>query len=132
MTSISKSLGLAMAACAITLAGCATQPGPPRHASAPASSARTAPPAGRGLAVQASAFESFMRHARAIDAGFSDPSDVAQALQTGAGHEPGELEAGMIAYAATSIYLFKELPSLASALSSLASSAHDKRAIRAR
>ena len=89
-----------MAACAITLAGCATQPGPPRHASAPASSARTAPPAGRGLAVQASAFESFMRHARAIDAGFSDPSDVAQALQTGAGHEPGELEAGMIAYAA--------------------------------
>jgi hypothetical protein len=59
-----------------------------------------APPPDRGLAVQASAFESFMRHARTIDAGFSGPSDVAQALQTGAGHEPHELEAGMIAYAA--------------------------------
>ena len=41
-----------------------------------------------------------MRHARGIDAGFSGPADVAQALQTGAGHEPKELEAGMIAYAA--------------------------------
>ena len=41
-----------------------------------------------------------MRHARGIDAGFSGPADVAQALQTGASHEPHELEAGMIAYAA--------------------------------
>ena len=41
-----------------------------------------------------------MRRARGIDAGFSGPADVAQALQTGAGHEPKELEAGMIAYAA--------------------------------
>jgi hypothetical protein len=56
--------------------------------------------ADRGLAAQASAFESFMRRARAIDAGFSGPADVAQALQTGASHEPHELEAGMIAYAA--------------------------------
>jgi hypothetical protein len=99
VTNISKSLGLAVA-CAIALAGCATRPEPPRRAAALPPSAHVAPPTDRGLAVQASAFESFMRHARAIDAGFSGPSDVAQALQTGAGHEPKELEAGMIAYAA--------------------------------
>jgi len=52
------------------------------------------------LIAQASAFESFMRRARGIEPGFSGPADVAQALQTGASHEPHELEAGMIAYAA--------------------------------
>jgi hypothetical protein len=103
MSNISKNLGLAVA-CAVALAGCATQPKPTRFAAAPAPSSHIASPAlpaaDRGLAVQASAFESFMRHARAIDASFSGPSDVAQALQTGAGHEPHELESGMIAYAA--------------------------------
>ena len=39
------------------------------------------------LPLQASAFESYMRRARAIDASFSGPGDVAQALQTGAAHE---------------------------------------------
>ena len=63
--------------------------------------ARAAPAgAERGLAAEASAFESFMRRARGIDAGFSGPADVAQALQTGASHDPHELEAGMVAYAA--------------------------------
>ena len=54
----------------------------------------------RGLAAQASAFEGFMRHARGIDAGFSGPAQVAQALQVGAGYDPKSLEAGVIAYAA--------------------------------
>jgi hypothetical protein len=100
MTKTIKSLGLTLAACAVTLAGCATGPEPPRVAAPPPSARLAAPPTERGLAVQASAFESFMRHARGIDADFSGPSDVAQALQTGAGHEPHELESGMIAYAA--------------------------------
>jgi hypothetical protein len=54
----------------------------------------------RSLQVRAAAFESFMRHARGIDPAFAGPADVAQALQTGASHEPHELEAGMIAFAA--------------------------------
>jgi hypothetical protein len=54
----------------------------------------------RALAAQAGAFEGFMRHARGIDAGFSGPAEVAQALQTGAAYEPRNLEAGVIAYAA--------------------------------
>ena len=59
-----------------------------------------AQPAPRDLVAEASAFESFMRHARAIDAGFSGPGEVAQAVQTGASHAPVELETGMVAYAA--------------------------------
>lgn len=94
-----RRLGLALAACAATLAGCATKPEPPRISSAPP--ALQAPVgASEGLAAQASAFESFMRHASRINAVFSGPSDVTQALQTGAAHEPHQLEAGMIAYAA--------------------------------
>ena len=54
----------------------------------------------RSLAVEASAFESFMRHARGIDPAFAGSAEVAQALQTGAAHEPREFEAGMVAYAA--------------------------------
>ena len=104
MTSKIARAGVAAAACATILAGCAAEPQRP---SARAWAARSAPPlaqaapaAERGLAVQASAFESFMRRARGIEPGFSGPADVAQALQTGAGHDPHELEAGMVAYAA--------------------------------
>ena len=84
------------------LTACATPPAPPQRLAAapPPRLDIVPPPTDRSLAVQASAFESFMRHARGIDAGFSGPADVAQALQTAAGHEPKELEAGMIAYAA--------------------------------
>jgi hypothetical protein len=56
-------------------------------------------PAGR-VETQAMAFESFMRRARGIDPGFASPSDVSQALQVGASHDPVQLEAGMVAYAA--------------------------------
>lgn len=41
-----------------------------------------------------------MRHAAGIDATFSGPAEVAQALQTGAAYEPKGMEAGAIAYAA--------------------------------
>ena len=34
------------------------------------------------------AFESFMRRARGIDAGFANASDVREGLQVGAGYEP--------------------------------------------
>jgi len=49
---------------------------------------------------RASAFESFTRKAQAIDAGFTGPAAVSQALQVGAGYEPKQLEAGLIAYSA--------------------------------
>ena len=110
MTNI-KSLSLALVACVVAVAGCATQPARPKavatRSAAPRAYAQQPyrPPApaatpDRGLQVQAAAFESFMRHARGIDPAFASPADVAQALQTGASHEPHELEAGMIAYAA--------------------------------
>jgi hypothetical protein len=92
-----KGSGLALAVAAATLAGCSTAPKP-----APSRAQLKPPPvaATRDLAAQASAFESFMRHARGIDPDFSGPAEVAQALQTGASHDPLELEAGMVAYAA--------------------------------
>jgi hypothetical protein len=91
---IIQSLGLTAAVAA--LAGCANTP-PQRQPTA----RQAAPaPAQRNLAAQASAFEGFMRHAANIDATFSGPAEVAQALQTGAAYEPKGMEAGVIAYAA--------------------------------
>ncbi|MDB5424417.1 MAG: hypothetical protein JWQ29_1833 [Phenylobacterium sp.] len=92
-----QSLGLAAAVAA--LAGCATAPAPSRPVARHSTPAPLAP-TDRALAAQAGAFEGFMRHAAAIDAGFSGPSEVAQALQTGAAYDPKDLEAGAIAYAA--------------------------------
>jgi hypothetical protein len=81
----------------LALAGCATGVPNARHAGVQPGSA--APPAD-GVETQAMAFESFMRQARAIDPAFSSPREVSQALQVGASHEPRQLEAGMVAYAA--------------------------------
>jgi hypothetical protein len=118
MMTKTKNLGLALnagiGAGLILLAGCASQPAHQRTAALRPLPARphaagaqrsTAPSvetasADRSLQLRAAAFESFMRHARGIDPAFSGPADVAHALQTGANHEPHELEAGMIAYAA--------------------------------
>ena len=104
MTNTFKDLGrglalTAAACCALALTGCATHPQAPRlsRAAAAQPNARLAAPHDAALAAEASAFESFMRHARGIAPDFSGPSDVAQALQTGAGHEPHQLESGMIA-----------------------------------
>jgi hypothetical protein len=90
--------GVIAAAAAVVLAGCATSPAPQREAAAPRYQPTAA--ADERLEAQASAFETFMHKAQGIDPGFSSPTDVAQALQTGASHEPKQLEAGMIAYAA--------------------------------
>jgi hypothetical protein len=93
----SRHLKASAAVCAglvLSLAGCATET--PRKAEV---AAHIEPPAGR-VEVQAMAFESFMRRARAIDPGFSSADDVSAALQIGASHEPHQLEAGMVAYAA--------------------------------
>ena len=105
--------GLALAAALAAVAGCATSPPPAKQAPlarrsphgnpygfGAASGPSEAAHEDRGLVAQAGAFESYMRRARAIDAGFSGPGEVAQALQTGAAHEPVELESGMVAYAA--------------------------------
>jgi len=104
-----KSFGLFAGTCALLLAGCASEP-PRRAAMRPNErmAMRPAPPRAQealaprqaDLIAQASAFESFMRHARGIDGDFSGPAEVAQAVQTGAAHAPGELESGMVAYAA--------------------------------
>lgn len=48
----------------------------------------------------ASAFESYTTHAGAIAPGFASGRDVAGAVAVGAAHEPQQLEAGMVAYAA--------------------------------
>jgi len=54
----------------------------------------------RDLVAAASAFESYTRTASAIEAGFKGPRDIARAVEVGASHDPRQLEAGMIAYAA--------------------------------
>lgn len=85
-------VGLAGAAALALLVGCATTP-PKQTAS---SAVRVSPK----LEAQASAFESFMRNARNIDARFSGPAEVAEGLRVGSAYEPKQFEAGMIAYAA--------------------------------
>jgi hypothetical protein len=95
-------------ACVALLSACASEP--PRQAMRPGERMAMRPtpaPDGRALGsrqadlvAQAGAFESYMRRARAIDGAFSGPAEVAQAVQTGAAHVPGELETGMVAYAA--------------------------------
>jgi hypothetical protein len=54
----------------------------------------------RDVVAAASAFETYTRTAGAIEPGFSGPRAVVGALQVGASHDPRQLEAGMIAYAA--------------------------------
>lgn len=54
----------------------------------------------RDLVAAASAFETYTRTAGAIDPGFSGPRAVAGAVQVAAAHDPRQIEAGMIAYAA--------------------------------
>ena len=83
--------GLVAIAALSVLAGCATKA--PTGAGA---SARV----DRQIETQASAFESFMRNARGIDGSFAGPAEVAEGLRIGAGYEPKQLEAGMVAYAA--------------------------------
>jgi hypothetical protein len=48
----------------------------------------------------ASAFESYTTHGAAIRPGFASGREVASAMRIGAAHEPQQLEAGMVAYAA--------------------------------
>lgn len=86
-------LGLAAAATAILLAGCAATPPSQRGAA-------QAVRADRQIEAQASAFEAFMRNARAIDDKFSGPAAVNEGLRVGAAYDPKQMEAGMIAYAA--------------------------------
>src|ERR1700753_2898732 len=54
----------------------------------------------RDLVADASAFETYTRTTGAIDARFASPQDIAQALRVAASHDPRQLEAGMVAYAA--------------------------------
>lgn len=86
-------LGLAAA---IALAGCATGSSP----TSPPARGRPAVGVDASLAARASAFEAYTRRTGAIDAAFANPGEIARGLQTAAGYEPRELEAGMVAYAA--------------------------------
>lgn len=84
----------ALAASLLVLAGCASSS--PVRGPAPGPAAK----ADRQLETQASAFESFMRRARAIDASFAGPAEVREGLAIGSAYEPKQFEAGMVAYAA--------------------------------
>ena len=79
------------------MAGCAESPARPQTRTYYSPSVRATPST---LTAEASVFESYMRRARGIDASFSGPAEVSQALQTGATGEPRQLESGMIAYGA--------------------------------
>ena len=88
--------GLACAA-GLVLASCANSPEKPQARTYYSPTVRATP---SNLTAQAGVFEAYMRRARSIDSSFSGPGEVSQALQTGASHEPRQLEEGMIAYAA--------------------------------
>jgi hypothetical protein len=92
---ILKRVGPMAAVATLALAGCATH-----KPQAPAQRLAEAPAPPDGVASEAMVFEGFMRRARAIDPGFSSASEVSEALQVAAAHEPNQLEAGMVAYAA--------------------------------
>jgi hypothetical protein len=89
--------GAGLAAVTVVLAGCAQTPEKPQARTYYSPAVRATP---SNLTAEASVFETYMRRAKAIDASFAGPSEVSQALQTGASHEPRQLEQGMIAYAA--------------------------------
>jgi len=89
--------GAALAAVTVVVAGCAEAPKKPEAHSYYSPEVRATP---SNLTAEASVFESYMRRARGIDASFSGPGEVSEALQTGASHEPRQLEEGMIAYGA--------------------------------
>jgi hypothetical protein len=84
---------------AVVLSGCATSSAPPPSAKAPSQGSSSAY-YDAGLASQAAAFEAYTRRAAAIDPSFASPGEIGQALRVGAGYEPRQLDAGMIAYAA--------------------------------
>ena len=88
--------GVTAAAC-VVLASCADAPARPQARTYYSPSVQATPST---LTAEASVFEGYMRRARSIDASFSGPRDVSDALQAGASHEPRQFESGMIAYAA--------------------------------
>jgi hypothetical protein len=91
-------LGAAVAAAAsMVLAGCAGDAPRPQARTYYSPQVRATP---SHLTAEASAFEAYMRHARAIPASFGSAEQVSQALATSASHEPRQFESGMIAYAA--------------------------------
>jgi hypothetical protein len=100
-SSIRLSRALAAAALTAVLAACAA-PAPPPAPPPPAPVAVVVPPISLSPRVveQASAYRAYVTHASAISPGFTGGGDVAQALKTGEGYEPGQLLRGAIAYGA--------------------------------
>lgn len=88
--------GLACAA-SVVLASCAEEAPRPEAHTYYSPAVRATP---SSLTAEAAPFEAYMRRARGIDASFSGPGEVSEALTTGARHEPRQFETGMIAYAA--------------------------------
>ncbi|WP_372783120.1 hypothetical protein [Phenylobacterium sp.] len=82
------------------LAGCAA-PAPPAPPPPPAPVA-VIPPISLSPRVveQAAAYRAYVAHAGAISPNFAAAGEVAQAVKTGAGYEPGQLLRGAIAYGA--------------------------------
>ena len=101
-SSIRLSRALAASALTAVLAACAA-PAPPAAPPPPAPvAAAVVPPISLSPRVveQASAYRAYVTHASAISPGFTAGGDVAQALKTGEGYEPGQLLRGAIAYGA--------------------------------
>jgi hypothetical protein len=99
--SVRSSHLLAAISLAAVVSGCAAPkveaPPPP-----PAPVAVVVPPIALSPRVveQASAYRAYVARAGAISPGFTNGSDVAQGLKTGASYEPGQLLRGAIAYGA--------------------------------
>jgi len=55
---------------------------------------------GRRVTDAATAYDGYVRHAAAIDPGFSDPAAVQRAVKAGSDYQPEQLQQGIVAYAA--------------------------------
>lgn len=88
---------MALSVSTITLASCAALPDGVRPSSARSTGAAFAAP--NAISVPAQALETFARNAQGIDSP-SGPTAVNTALNLGAAHDPKQLEAGVVAFAA--------------------------------
>jgi hypothetical protein len=55
---------------------------------------------GRRVTDAATAYDGYVRHAAAINPGFSDPASVQRAVRAGSDYQPDQLQQGVVAYAA--------------------------------
>ena len=76
------------------------RPAPPQQAVLTEDEAAFFSALGHRVTDAATAYDGYVRHAAAINPGFSDPASVQRAVKAGADYQPDQLQQGIVAYAA--------------------------------